>query len=242
MKEKLSQNKYFSEIDENIKRIKENVALAAYESARKVEVIRIMAVTKTVPAENINYAISCGIDLIGENRVQEYFEKYESLNLNKCEVHLIGHLQTNKVKQIIGKVNMIQSVDTVRIAKEISARSLASGLTTDILMEINADAEASKFGFPPASAIESAYELSEIPGIKLCGVMCVPPMSTDIKINRQNFSNIHRLFIDICDKKIDNVSMKILSMGMSGDYYSAIMEGSNLIRVGSAVFGTRKYE
>lgn len=242
MREKSLKDKVFTDISDNIKLIKENVARAASESGRKFEDIRIMAVTKTVSPDMINCALSCGIDLIGENRVQEYLEKYSHINLEKCQTHLIGHLQSNKVKQIVGKVSMIQSVDTIKVAEEIGARSLASGIVTDILMEINIDSEPSKFGFSPASSLDSAYKLSQVEGINLCGIMCVPPINTDVKTNRQFFLNIHRLFIDICDKKIDNVSMKILSMGMSGDYYSAILEGSNLIRVGSAVFGARKNE
>lgn len=240
MREKSFEDSAFLGIGENIKQIKEVVADAAYYSGRTQDDISIMAVTKTVDAARINYALSCGIKLIGENRVQEFVEKRENLNLSSCDVHLIGHLQSNKVKQIIGKVSMIQSVDSIKIAKEIGAKSLEIGQTTDILMEINIQSETNKFGFLPVSAVESAYELAQINGVHLCGIMSIPPMNKDEKANRQNFSNINRLFIDICDKKIDNVSMKILSMGMSGDYRAAILEGANLIRVGSAVFGTRK--
>jgi PLP dependent protein len=241
MKVKLSEDKEFSSIEENIKQIRENVAESALKSGRNYEDIRIMAVTKTIDAERVNFAVSCGMNLIGENRVQEYLNKLEDLELSNCEVHMIGHLQSNKVKQIVGKVSMIQSVDSTKTAKEIGLRSLEAGITTDILMEINSNSEDSKFGFSTETAIERAFELSEIQGIKVCGMMSVPPMSDNMNINRQNFSNIRRLFIDICNKRIDNVCMGILSMGMSGDYPCAILEGSNLIRVGSAVFGTRKY-
>lgn len=237
----MSEDNAFSGIRENIKKIKEVVANAAFYSGRTEDDITIMAVTKTVDADRVNYVLSCGIKLIGENRVQEFIEKRENINLSACDVHLIGHLQTNKVNQIIGKVSMIQSVDSVKIAQEIAAKSLKIGQTTDILMEINIQSEANKFGFLPVSALESAYELAQINGINLCGIMSIPPMNKDEKVNRQNFLNINRLFIDICDKKIDNVSMKILSMGMSGDYRAAILEGANLIRVGSAIFGDRKY-
>jgi len=241
MKEKSSEDKVYFGIYENIEQIKANVAKAAVASGRTIDDIRIMAVTKTIDTARINYALSCGITLIGENRVQEFIGKRESINLSACDVHLIGHLQSNKVRQIIGKVNMIQSVDSVNIAKEIGKKSLEIGLKTDVLMEINIEEEPNKFGFLPISAVEKACELAQIPGINLCGLMSVPPISTEEKRNRQNFSNIKRLFIDICDKKIDNVSMQILSMGMSGDYQAAVLEGANLIRVGSAVFGTRIY-
>lgn len=241
MKERLSEDKRFASIEENIKYINDNVALAALESGRKAEEIQIMAVTKTVEPLYINYAISCGIKLIGENRVQEYLGKVDSLNVDGCEVHLIGHLQTNKVRQIICKVSMIQSVDSIKIAQEIGKMSTALGVVTPVLMEVNVGAEVSKFGFSMDSAIEKAYELAAIKGIQLQGIMSVPPISDDEKIIRQNFSNIKGLFIDIYDKRIDNGNMIILSMGMSGDYRQAIIEGSNLIRVGSAIFGIRKY-
>ncbi len=240
MKEKLSKDKRMTSIEENIKHMNENVAQAALKSGRKPQDIQIMAVTKTVEPIYINHAISCGIKLIGENRVQEYLGKIEALALDSCQAHLIGHLQTNKVRQIIGKVSMIQSVDSVKIAKEIGKRSLGAGIITPVLMEVNVAAEPGKFGFTMDSAIEKAYEIAEIEGIELSGMMTIPPISDDEKIIRQNFSNIKALFVDIRDKKIHNGSMKILSMGMTGDYRQAIMEGSNLIRVGSAIFGIRE--
>lgn len=240
MKEKLSKDKRMTAIEENIKILKENVAQAAIKSDRKPEDIQIMAVTKTVETRYINHAISCGIKLIGENRVQEYLAKVDSLAMNDCEAHLIGHLQTNKARQIVGKVSMIQSVDSIKIAKEIGRRSVCAGIVTPVLMEVNVGAEAGKFGFSMDAAIEKAYELAEVEGIKLSGIMSIPPISDDEKIIRQNFSNIKGLFVDIYDKKIHNSSMINLSMGMTGDYRQAITEGSNLIRVGSAIFGVRE--
>lgn len=240
MKEKLSRDKRMSSIEENIKYMNDNVAVAALASGRKPEDIQVMAVTKTVEPLYVNHAISCGIKLIGENRVQEYLGKVDSLVVGDWEAHLIGHLQTNKVRQIIGRVSMIQSVDSVKIAKEIGKRSIDAGIVTPVLMEVNVGSELSKFGFSMDSAVEKAYELAEIKGIKLHGIMSIPPISDDEKLIRQNFSNIKGLFIDIYDKRIDNGSMIILSMGMSGDYRQAIIEGSNLIRVGSAIFGMRE--
>lgn len=240
MKEKSSRDKRMTSIDENIKHVNDNVAQAALKSGRKPEDIQVMAVTKTIEPLYINHAVSCGIKLIGENRVQEYLSKVEALAVDDCRAHLIGHLQTNKVRQIIGKVSMIQSVDSVKIAKEIGERSLLAGIVTPVLMEVNVGAEPSKFGFSMDSAVERACELAEIKGIELNGIMSIPPISDDEKIIRQNFSNIRGLFVDIRDKKIHNSSMIILSMGMTGDYQQAIIEGSNLIRVGSAIFGVRE--
>lgn len=228
-------------IEENLKRINDEIGETAIADGRNPSDIRLMAVTKTVEAVYINHALSCGVNLIGENKVQEYLAKRDEIKLEGCEVHLIGHLQTNKVRQIIGKVSTIQSVDSVKIAKEIGKRSVEYGLETNILLEINIANEESKFGFLPEQANEAVSEISEITGIKVQGLMAVPPVCNDSNISRCFFSNMHRLFIDICGKKIDNVSMSVLSMGMSGDYKQAILEGSNLIRVGSAVFGERIY-
>ncbi len=228
-------------ICENLKIINENIEKAASVSGRKAEEILIMAVTKTVEPERINAAISAGIKYIGENRVQEFLAKREFLNLDGCEAHLIGHLQTNKVRQIVGKVDMIQSVDSLKVAEEIGKRSINNGIVTKVLMEINIGGEAEKFGFPVSTAMEDIYALSEIEGISVLGLMTVPPLSGDSIKNRKYFSNMYRLFVDIGDRNIDNVCMKILSMGMSGDYSDAVMEGANLVRIGSAIFGDRNY-
>lgn len=241
MMEKSLTDKRFLIIDENLKQIREITFNAAIVSGRHCDDIKIMAVTKTVEPVLINYAISCGVNLIGENKVQELLSKINELKMECCKTHLIGHLQTNKVKQIVGKVDMIQSVDSVKVAQEIGKRSIESDIVTEVLMEINIGAETDKFGFSPEQAHEKVHELAEIPGIMVCGLMAVPPLCGEKNESRQFFSNMRRLFIDISNKKIDNVSMNILSMGMSADYELAIQEGSTLIRLGSAVFGTRKY-
>ncbi|MCR4925932.1 MAG: YggS family pyridoxal phosphate-dependent enzyme [Clostridiales bacterium] len=230
-----------NDITENIKVIRENVAKAALDSGRKAEDIKIMAVTKTVEPVFINHAISCGMDLIGENKVQEFLGKRDFLNLENCQKHLIGHLQTNKVKQIVGQVDMIESVDSVKVAKEIGKHSVNQGIITPVLVEFNIGSEESKTGADINMAYEMIDEIAKIEGIKVKGMMTIPPFSLDEKENRKNFSNMYRLFIDIKAKKIDNVSMDILSMGMSNDYREAIVEGANLIRVGSAMFGARMY-
>lgn len=232
----------FRSIEENIKVIRENIAEAALKSGRKAEDIKLMAVTKTVEEKYINYAIEkCGINLIGENKVQEYLSKKDNLFLDNCDVHLIGHLQTNKVKQIVPAVSMIQSVDSIKLAKEIGKFCSNNNIERDILVEINIGDEDSKFGVDRSQIMEFISELSEIKGIKTRGLMAIPPFSDDLKKTQRFFSNMFGIFIDIGEKKLDNVYMDILSMGMSSDYSEAIIEGSNLVRVGSSMFGQRIY-
>ncbi|MEE1012662.1 MAG: YggS family pyridoxal phosphate-dependent enzyme [Acutalibacteraceae bacterium] len=237
----LSDNERFSAIEENLKIIREDIANAALISGRNPEDINLMAVTKTVESKFINHAIKNGIDLIGENKVQEFLLKKDELNLENCKPHLIGHLQSNKVKKIVGFVDTIQSVDSVSIAKEIGKRSLEAGVTTKILLEVNVGNEESKFGFTSDELFEKACEISEIDGLCINGLMCVAPICEKDAEIRAVFSNMHRMFIDIGAKKIDNINMNVLSMGMSGDYKQAIIEGANLVRVGSAIFGARIY-
>ena len=240
MEKSLNEQRFY-DIDENFKEITANIAEAALKSGRDCSDIRFMAVTKTVEPLFINHALSLGIDLIGENRVQEYMGKRDELKLDGVEKHLIGHLQTNKVRQIVGNVDSIDGVDSVKLAKEIGKVSSKLGITSDILIEINIGAEESKFGFSPESVTESVYEMSEIEGIRIKGLMAVPPICDDSVKNRVFFENMHQLFIDIGAKKIHNVSMDILSMGMSGDFEEAILSGSNMVRIGSALFGARNY-
>lgn len=237
----LSDEERFSAIDENLKYIAEEIAEAALKSGRKSEDISLMAVTKTVESKFINYAVDKGIGIIGENKVQEFLMKEPELNLSKCKAHLIGHLQSNKVKKIVGKVDTIQSVDSVAIAREIGKRSVEAGVNTKILLEVNVGNEESKFGFSPDEVFERACEISEINGILIDGLMCVAPICEKDAEIRRIFSNMRRLFIDIEGKKRDNINMNVLSMGMSGDYKNAILEGANLVRIGSAIFGSRIY-
>lgn len=231
----------FHDIEENYKTIKENIAQAALKSGRKPEDVRFMAVTKTVESLYINHALSLGVDLIGENRVQEFLGKRDELNLNGVEKHLIGHLQTNKVRQIVGEVDMIDGVDSIKVAKEIGKVSQKKGIITDVLIEVNIGGEESKFGLDPVKLDETVCEMAEIDGIKICGLMAIPPICTDEEENRKFFSNMYTMFLDIKAKKLDNVNMNILSMGMSDDYVSAILEGSTMVRVGSSLFGRRVY-
>ncbi len=239
--ERLSIDSRFSDIEYNIKTIKERIAEAAVRSGRNESDVKLMAVTKTVEPIFINHAIENGIDLIGENKVQEFLSKKPYLKLDSCSAHLIGHLQTNKVRQIVGQVEMIQSVDSVKLAAEISKRSMNAGIVTDCLVEVNIGGEESKSGIDEGYLIELIHEISAFEGIKVQGLMTIPPICEDIVLLNKYFSKMHRLFIDIRDKKLDNVNMNILSMGMSSDYEAAVENGSTLVRVGTALFGHRIY-
>lgn len=225
--------------DENYKRVTENIARAAEKSGRSFEDITLLAATKTVDVETINYAIASGIKCIGENRVQEFLSKYNCYSA--VDKHFIGHLQTNKVKDIIDKVSLIHSVDSYRLAEEISKQALKRGITANILLEINIGNEQSKSGFDYEEAIEAVQKISQLDGINVKGLMSIPPICENSEQNRTYFAKMQKLFIDISDKKIDNSSMEILSMGMSDDYETAISEGANVIRLGTALFGRRNY-
>ena len=186
--------------------------------------VSLLAVTKTVEPARINRALSLGVGQIGENRVQEFLGKRDALRLDGVGVHLIGHLQTNKVTQIVGLVDCIESIDSLRVARAVSDASLKIGRVTDVLVEVNIGREEAKSG-----------------GIRVCGLMTVPPILETEREKRQVFSQMRQLFIDMRGKNIDNVNMSVLSMGMSSDYREAILEGATIIRVGSALFGRRNY-
>lgn len=202
---------------------------------------RLLAATKTVPHEMINFALDCGVDLIGENRVNELLEKYEFINRNKTEIHFIGALQTNKVKYIIDKVDMIQSVDRESLALEIERQAAKKGIVMPVLAEINIGNEATKSGTSPENAIEFCRFLGSLPHIKLRGLMAIPPKCVEGGNNSEYFCKMQKIFIDISHLNVDNSSMDILSLGMSDDYLTAVENGSNLVRVGSSIFGKRVY-
>lgn len=241
MMEKSYLDKRKEDICYNLDVINEKIAEAAIKSGRAPENVRLMAVTKTVDPMFINMALGHGVTLIGENRVQELLRKKDELHLDGVEKHLIGHLQTNKAGQIVGVADMIQSVDSVKIAKEIAKQSIKRGVSTDVLLEINIGGEESKTGFDKSEFLESVYQISEIEGINVKGIMSVPPICENNTILCKFFENIYNIYVDIKGKKIDNINMQILSMGMSGDYEQAILCGSTLVRIGSAIFGPRIY-
>ncbi len=225
--------------DENFAYIKEKINEAAKISGRSPDDITLLAATKTVDVCVINHAIKNGLKYIGENKVQEFLFKYEDyLPVHK---HFIGHLQTNKVKDIVGKAELIQSVDSLHLAKEISKQSIKKGVMTDILLEVNIGEEESKSGFRYNEVEENLKIIAEMDNICIKGLMAIPPICNKAQDNKKYFAKMNNLFIDIGSKNIDNSSMDILSMGMSDDYYTAIIEGANLVRIGTALFGRRYY-
>ena len=226
--------------DENYAEVTERIAIAAKKTGRRAEDIHLLAATKTIPVEVINHAIKSGVTLIGENRVQELLSKLDYYDQSATR-HLIGHLQTNKVRQVVGKVSMIESVDSVKLAAEISRRSEELGIVTDILVEINIGGEESKSGIKPDEAEKIITEISSLSGIKVEGLMTIPPICEKIEENLRYFDQMRNLFVDISAKKIDNVNMSYLSMGMSDDYEAAILCGANIVRVGTRLFGRRNY-
>lgn len=225
----------------NYLEITERIATAAQKCGRTSEEITFLAATKTVPAALINYAISLGLKAIGENKVQELLSKYDEYNLSACDLHMIGHLQTNKVKQIIGKVCMIQSVDSIKLAKEISKQSESHGVQTDVLLEVNIGGEENKTGTPIEILPQLLEETAALPSVHVRGLMTIPPICDKTNDVLKFFDKMYNLFVDISSKKLDNVSMDYLSMGMSGDYEEAILSGANMVRIGSLLFGARNY-
>ena len=222
-------------VSENLKRVQYNIAEAKAKYRNENDDVRLMAVTKTVPYEIVNSVIEQGVDLLGENRVQEYLDKKDHYDKN-AEVHFIGHLQTNKVKYIIGKTSLIHSVDSLKLAAEIDRLAEKNGIVMNVLTEVNIGGEESKSGISTDMLDELVYGISEMKNIKLCGLMTIPPVGN----SEFYFEKMQRIFEDLKAKKVDNVSMDILSMGMSADYVEAIKYGSNIVRVGSAIFGARK--
>ena len=220
-----------NQVAENIARIKSELNGRA----------RLLAATKTVPPEMINFAIDQGVDLIGENRVNELLEKYEFIDRSRVQIHFIGALQTNKVKYIIDKVDMIQSVDRESLALEIERQAAKRNIVMPILAEVNIGNEATKSGVSPEQAMEFCEFLNTLPHVKLCGLMAIPPKCENSENNREYFCKMRKIFIDISSKNVDNNIMDILSLGMSDDYLTAVECGSNLVRVGSSIFGKRNY-
>lgn len=231
-----------TDIKYNYDFINEKIAEAAMKAGKTRDDITFLSATKTVEPEYINYAISLGLSYIGENKVQELLPKYDQYNLENCSLQFIGHLQSNKVRQIVGKVDLIQSIDSMKLAKEVSKCSLKNNITSDILVEVNIGKEENKSGVMPEMLEKLVEEISTLPAVNVKGLMTIPPICEKKDEIRRYFEKMNRLFLDISSKKLDNVSMDILSMGMSSDYYEAILEGANMVRIGSALFGNRIYK
>ena len=228
-------------ISENIAAIRAQMTSAALESGRDPKDILLCAATKMNGADAVRQAIAAGVDCCGENRVQELTQKLSENAYEGAPVHFIGHLQTNKVKQVVGKVDLIQSVDRLKLLECIQAEAARQGIVQDILLEINVGHEESKSGFDAAEILPLVAKISDYPNIRVRGLMAIPPICEKSGDNLKFFTEISQLAVDITAKKYDNVSIDILSMGMSGDYSDAIACGSTMIRVGTAIFGARDY-
>lgn len=227
-------------IKENLENVKNNIKKAALKVGRDEKEITLIAVSKTYPVSAIEELVSLGHMHFGENKVQELMSKIPDVTKD-VSWHLIGHLQTNKVKYVVGNVKLIHSVDSVKLAKEIDKQSAKQNIVTDILLEVNIANEESKFGFTKEEVYNVLEELNALSNIKVKGLMTVAPYVLDPESNRPIFRELYNLSVDIRKQKLDNISIEILSMGMSNDYEVAIEEGSNMIRVGTALFGKRNY-
>lgn len=228
------------DIAANIAQIRANIAQAARRAGRDPAEITLEAATKTQSAQTVQAAIAAGITVCGENRVQELTQKLDQFAYDGASVHFIGHLQTNKIKQVVGRVELIESVDSFHLLEGISDYAQKLGRVQDILLEVNIGGEESKSGFRPQEVLEAAQKAAALPGVSLRGLMCVPPVAVVPGGNRKFFHEIFHLFVDIRTEIGDNgKDVNCLSMGMSGDYQDAVAEGSTLVRVGSGIFGPR---
>lgn len=225
-------------VQEQLNEVRQKIVQACERAGRNPSEVKLIAVSKTKPVSMIEEAIACGQTVFGENKVQELCDKIPQLPAN-LEWHLIGHLQRNKVKYIVDKVALIHSVDTVRLAKQISQEAIKAGVTVQILLEVNVAREESKFGFMEEEVEEVVREIAAFPNIQIVGLMTIAPFVADPEENRIYFKKLHQLCVDINKKNIDNIRMSELSMGMTGDYEVAIEEGATMVRVGTGIFGTR---
>ena len=228
-------------IAEKVQEIRRRMAQAALAAGRRPEEILLCAATKMNDAERVRQAVAAGVDCCGENRVQELVQKSAEHAYDGAPVHFIGHLQTNKVRQVVGRVSLIQSVDRTELLECIEREAGRQGVVQDILLEINVAAEESKSGFALEQAPEIAAHMGEFPHCRLRGLMAIPPISEHSGDNCRYFEKIRTIAVDITAKKYDNVRMDCLSMGMSEDFTDAIACGSTMIRVGTAIFGARNY-
>ncbi|MBQ2579453.1 MAG: YggS family pyridoxal phosphate-dependent enzyme [Lachnospiraceae bacterium] len=227
-------------VKENLTQVEANITAACKRAGRSRDEVTLIAVTKTKPVEMLQEAYDWGSRNFGENKVQEIIDKYDKLP-SDIRWHMIGHLQRNKVKYIVDKVCLIHSVDSYRLAEEINIQAKKRGVVVPILIEVNIADEQSKFGVRPEETMQLVREISSLDGVSIRGLMCIAPYVVDSEENRPFFRKIKALSIDIEKENIDNVSMDILSMGMTGDYEVAIEEGATMVRVGTGIFGERNY-
>ncbi len=226
---------------ENLENVEKNITLACEKAGRARQEVTLIAVSKTKPVSMLQEVYQAGIREFGENKVQELSEKQPSLPQD-IHWHMIGHLQRNKVKYIVGTVSLIHSVDSLRLAEEISSQAVKKSLCQDILVEVNIAQEESKFGISKEETFQLVENISKLPNIHICGLMTIAPFVENPEENRIYFRKMRDLSVDIAHKNIDNVDMDILSMGMTGDYMVAIEEGATMVRVGTGIFGERNYQ
>lgn len=218
--------------------IEKRVLDACMRSGRRPEDVTLIAVSKTKPVKMLTQAYEAGARDFGENKVQEILEKEPQLPGN-IRWHMIGHLQTNKVRQIVGRTCLIHSVDSVKLAQEIQKESVKKNLITDVLLEVNVAEEESKFGFRLEETEDALKQISQLSNVRVCGLMTIAPFVSNAEENRQVFRKLNEFYVDMKSKNIDNVNMNVLSMGMTGDFEVAIEEGATMVRVGTGIFGAR---
>ncbi len=228
-------------IRENIQDIRARMDAAARAAGRDPSEVKLCAASKMNDAARVQEAVQGGVDCCGENRVQELQDKLPKGAYTGKPVHFIGHLQLNKVNKVVGSVDLIQSVDRPELLAAVDKEARKKGLVQNILLEVNIGEEESKSGFTPEAAAETAAHMADFPGVHLCGLMAIPPISQNPGDNRKYFAQMAKLSVDIGRKKYDNVYMVCLSMGMSDDFEDAIAEGSTMVRIGTAIFGARNY-
>ncbi|MBC8599656.1 YggS family pyridoxal phosphate-dependent enzyme [Lachnospiraceae bacterium BX10] len=226
-------------VAENLKTIRERVDAACERAGRRPEEVALIAVSKTKPLSMLQEAYEAGARDFGENKVQEILEKYPEMP-EDARFHMIGHLQTNKVKQVVGKAVLIHSVDSLHLAEKIEQEAAKRDLTADILLEVNVAREESKFGLMLEEVIPLLEEVKNLPHVRVRGLMTIAPNVENPEENRKHFKKLYQLYVDIKSKNIDNGTMSVLSMGMTGDFEVAVEEGATMIRVGTGIFGSRQ--
>lgn len=227
-------------VTENLQDVEEKICAACKKAGRKRDEVTLVAVSKTKPVELLQEAYDAGVRVFGENKVQELTEKYDQLPKD-IRWQMIGHLQRNKVKYIIDKVEMIHSVDSVRLLETIEKEAEKKKVHVNVLLEVNMAKEESKYGLLPEEVLAFTDKLKDFPHVTVCGLMTIAPNTENPEENRQYFSNLRKLSVDIEAKNIDNIHMGVLSMGMTNDYEVAIEEGATMVRVGTGIFGKRNY-
>ena len=227
-------------LKDQLQEVEKRIQAACDRAGRKREEVTLIAVSKTKPVETLQEAYDLGVRIFGENKVQELTEKYEALPKD-IHWHMIGHLQTNKVKYIIDKAELIHSVDSLKLAETIEKEAAKHDLIADILVEVNVAEEESKFGMKMEEVIPFVEKVSAFPHVRVRGLMTIAPFVEDPEENRSIFADLHKLYIDIKKKNHDNDTVSVLSMGMTNDYEVAIEEGATMVRVGTGIFGARNY-